>query len=219
MHGATCAVDGNLVVIYAEAVTLGVSVGKEASLQKFVRRKTDSGNDVCGSERGLFDIGEVVFRIAIEFEHADFDEREFLVAPRFGDVERIFFVIFRLFFRHDLEKQFPARKVFSFDRLEQIPLVAFAIPRNDCRRFLVGQIFDSLLRDEMKFYPGARSRGVYEAERVAAETVHMAITCGNAAIRHHNRYLMKRLGKHCPKIPVVLRRAKVGFRVAFDGVI
>lgn len=219
VHGATRAVDGNLVVIYAEAVTLGVAVGKEAALQKFVRRKSDSGNDMRGRERGLFDIGEVVFRIAVEFEHADFDERKFLVAPRFGDVEGIFFVIFCLFFRHDLEKQFPTREVFSLNRFKQIPLVAFAVPRDDCCGFFVGQIFDSLLRDEMKFDPRARSRGVYEAERVAAESVHVAITCGNAAVRHHDCNLMKRFGKHCPKIPVVLRRAEVGFRVAFDGVI
>ena len=51
--------------VCADAVTLCVGVGKCASLQHFIGGKFDAGNDVCGTERCLLNVGKEVFGIFV----------------------------------------------------------------------------------------------------------------------------------------------------------
>ena len=60
---------------------------------------------------------------------------------------------------------------------------------------------------------------VDEAEGVAAEAVHVAVAVGHAAVAHHDGDLVQRLGQQGPEVPVVLRAAQVGARVALDRVV
>src|SRR3546814_11081562 len=59
------------------------------SLQHAVRRKTNAGYDAGWRERRLFDFREVVFRVAVQFQHTDLDQRIVLVRPDLGQVDRI----------------------------------------------------------------------------------------------------------------------------------
>ena len=68
-------------MVDAEAVALGVAVGKKSSLQHAVGREADSGNNVCRVEGCLLDILEVFFRIAVEFQFAHFNERIVRMRP------------------------------------------------------------------------------------------------------------------------------------------
>jgi hypothetical protein len=53
-------VDGDLLVVDAEAVALGVGVGEEAGLEDRVSGGFDAGHQVGWGEGDLFDFGEVV---------------------------------------------------------------------------------------------------------------------------------------------------------------
>src|SRR5690606_15782192 len=71
----------------------------------------------------------------------------------------------------------------------------------------------------MELYPMPYVVFTDEAVRVAAETVHMAVATGYAAVAHNDGYLVQCLGEQCPEVPVVVGTPKVGLRVAFNGVV
>ena len=58
--GVQGAVDGDLLVVDAETVALGVGVAEEAGLEHGVDGGFDAGDEVGGGEGELFDVGEVV---------------------------------------------------------------------------------------------------------------------------------------------------------------
>src|SRR5712692_9990491 len=73
VHRALRLVDGQAVVVNAEAVAVRVGIGNKARLQHFVGREAHAGDDVARFERGLLDFGEIIFGIAIEDEFANVD--------------------------------------------------------------------------------------------------------------------------------------------------
>ncbi len=85
--------------------------------------------------------------------------------------------------------------------------------------FGVAQVPDALLRLEVELDPVALVLGVDEAEGVAAEAVHVAVSRRNAPVAHHDGDLVQRFRQRGPEIPVVLGAAQIGARVALDGVV
>ena len=125
----------------------------------------------------------------------------------------------RIFLRHDLHAQFPAREILIFDTLKQIALRAFAITAHQFGGFSITEVLDALHTLEMKFHPMALVGCIDEAEGMAAETVHVAIRGRNAAIAHDDCDLVQRFRQQGPEIPVVVRAAQIRFRIALDGVV
>ena len=97
--------------------------------------------------------------------------------------------------------------------------MAFAVLADDRLGFGVGQVLDALLRLEVELDPAALVLRVDEAEGVAAEAVHVAVGRRDAAVAHDDGDLVQRFGQRGPEVPVVLRAAQVGARVALDGVV
>ncbi len=58
-----------------------------------------------------------------------------------------------------------------------------------------------------------------KAEGVRGEAVHVAVSGGQAAVRHEDGDLMQRLGQQRPEVPVVFRAAHVCARIALDRVV
>ena len=172
---AARSVHGDRMVVDAEAVALGVAVGKEPALQHLVGRQADAGNDGGGIEGRLLDIGEIVLRIAVELQHADVDERKVPVRPDLGQIERIVGQLGGLGFGHDLDLHVPLREFARFDAVEQVALVAFAILGDDRFGLGVGEAFDALRRLEVELDPGPLARGVEQTEGMAAVAVHVAV--------------------------------------------
>jgi len=121
--GAARGVDGDLVVVDAEAVEVGVGVGHEAGLEDFVWAWADAWDEVGRFEGGLFDLGVVVLWIFVEFHLADFDEGEVGVGPDFGQIERVPLEGVGLCLGHDLDFECPAWEVAFFDGVEEVALV------------------------------------------------------------------------------------------------
>ena len=206
-------------VIHTQAVALGIAVGEQAPLQHLVRREADAGRHIGGVEGGLLDLGKEVFRVAIQFHDADFDQRTVPVEPDLGQVEGVIGQFRGIGLRHDLDEQRPTGKVPVLDALKQVTLVALAVLADQGFAFRVGQVADALLRLEVKLDPVAFVVGVDEAEGVAAETVHVPVGRRDAAVAHDDGDLVQRFRQRAPEIPVVLRAAEVGARVALDGVV
>ena len=132
-------------MIVAQAVTLRIAVGEQPSLQHFVGRKADAGHDAGRIERGLLHFREEVFRVAVELDHADFDQRVILVRPNLGEIEGMVGYFRGVGFRHDLHLERPLREVAPFDAFVEVALMALAVLADDRLGFGVGQVPDALL--------------------------------------------------------------------------
>ncbi len=206
-------------VVDAQAVALRVAVGEQASLQHLVGREADAGHHVGRVESGLLHVREVVLGIAVELHHAHLDQREFLLVPDLGQVEGIVGHFLRLLLGHHLDEELPAREILALDGFKEIALVTFAVLGDDGFRLGIRQVLDALLADPVEFHPGALIFGIDQAEGVGAKAVHVAVAGGDAALAHGDGHLVQRFGQRSPEIPVVLRAAHVGARIALDGVV
>ncbi len=75
---------GYLVMIHPKAVTLGIAIREQSSLQHFVGRKPDAGNDVYRIEGGLFHVLEIVVGVPVQLELSYRNQRELSFIPYFG---------------------------------------------------------------------------------------------------------------------------------------
>ena len=108
-------------------------------------------------ERGLFDLGEIILRIAVQLDGADLDQRIILVRPDFGQVEGDIGRLVGIGLGHDLHAAPPFRVGAALDRLEQVALVAFAVVADNPCRLGVRQGGDTL---QMELYPAPLIGGV-----------------------------------------------------------
>ena len=212
-------IDRNLVVVHAEAVPLGVTVGKEPPLEHLVGRETNARHDICRIEGGLFDLGEIVIRVIVQLQDPHLDQGIILVVPDLGQVKGIVGAGRRILLCHDLNRESPAGEVFFLDALVKVALVALPVLPDHGLGLGVGQVLDALLRLEVEFYPEALVLGVDKAEGVAAEAVHVAEGGGDPPIAHDDGDLVQRLRQGCPEVPVVLGAPHVGAGVPFHGMV
>ncbi|OQC60855.1 MAG: hypothetical protein BWX50_01675 [Euryarchaeota archaeon ADurb.Bin009] len=206
-------------VVDAQAVALCVSVGKEAPLQHLIGREPDARHHGGRVESRLLHVLEVVLGVPVQLEHAHLDQGELTLVPDFGEVEGVVGHGLCLFFGHHLDVHRPAGEVALPDALEEVALMALAVFCDDRLGFLVGQVLDALPGLQVEFDPDAFVFRVDHAERVAPETMHVAIGERNPAIAHGDGHLVQGFGKGCPEVPVVGRGAHVGVGVALDGTV
>ena len=113
--------------------------------------------------------------------------------------------MFCLLFGHDLDIHGPPRKLAPVNTVKQVPLMTLPILCNDCFRFLIGQVFDTLLGLQMEFYPDPLVFGVDHAESMAAKSMHVPVRGRNSPVAHDNGHLVQGFRQVAPKIPVVRR--------------
>ncbi|OPY82964.1 MAG: hypothetical protein A4E70_00433 [Syntrophus sp. PtaU1.Bin005] len=170
-------------------------------------------------EGRLFDLCVVVFRVLVQFHDPHFDEGIIAVIPDLGQVKGIVGMIQGLLLRHDLDVHGPARKITVLDAVIEIPLIAFPALGDHSLRLRIGEVFDPLLGSEVELDPVALVFRADEAEGVAAEAVHVAKACRNAAVAHHHGHLMEGLGQGRPEVPHAVGVAQIGARVAMDDMV
>ena len=111
-------------------------------------READAGHDVGRVEGGLLDLGEVVLRVAVQFQHAHLDQRVVLVEPDLGQVEGVVRVAVAASFSGiTWMYSFQLREVAVLDGFEQVALVALAVLADERLGLGVGQVLDALLGD------------------------------------------------------------------------
>ncbi len=116
----------------------------------------------------------------------------------------------RISFRHHLNVHLPTRKLLTLNRLIQVTLRAFAIFTHQLSSFGIRQVFDPLLRNQMKLNPEAFVISIDKAKSVRAKTMHMAVAGRNTAVTHDDGDLVQRLRQASPEVPVIDRTAHIG---------
>lgn len=89
-------------------------------MQHPVGRKLMPGTTLAGLKAACSHVLEIVVRIAVELDHADFDQWVILVRPDLGEVEGVIRHLLGIQFRHDLYVQRPFREVASLDGFVEI---------------------------------------------------------------------------------------------------
>src|SRR5712671_3791051 len=110
-------INGDVIEVHTEAVSLGISIREQAGLEHFVGREANSGNHICRGEGGLLHLCEVVFRITIELHYANFDQWVVTLGPDFSQIKRIVLVCLCLLLCHYLDEELPTGKISTVDCL------------------------------------------------------------------------------------------------------
>ncbi len=108
-------VDGQLFVVGAQTITLGVLVSEQAALQQLVGRGLDAGDEVGGGEGRFLHIIKVVGRVGVQHELAYLNARIVLLGDHLGHVEDIVLVVQALLVGQDLHADLPLGVVAPVD--------------------------------------------------------------------------------------------------------
>src|SRR5260370_11702213 len=111
-------VNRDVIEVNTKAVSLGISIREQPSLERLVRRPANSRNHIRWGEGRLLNLCEVVFWITIELHYANFDQRVVSFGPGFGQIKRIVLVCLCLFLCHYLDEELPTRKISALDCLQ-----------------------------------------------------------------------------------------------------
>ena len=202
------------VVVDAQAVAVRIGIRDQSPLQHFVRRKPHARHDVARLERRLLHFRKIIFRIAVQFQLADFDERIVLVRPHLRQIERVDVIGLRVLFRHDLHAHPPFGEVTLLDGVEKIALRVVWIRSFQRARLLAEEVLDPLLGFEVPFHVEEFVLRIDQAERVTAEAVHVPVAVRSPAVGEENRHLVQRFRRERPEIPHHRWRFQVRFRIA-----
>lgn len=175
-------VDGDLLVVGAEAVAVGVGVGEEAGLEDGVGRGFDSGHEVRGGEGGLLDLGKVVLDVLVEGELADGSEGHLALRPDLGQVEDVPSELLSLLRGKDLNIHGPARVIALLNRLEEILSMPIGVLGRHLPSLLIGKSLAALVRLEMGLDVDKGSVGLGPLEGVAGVAVHVSVGIRGAAV-------------------------------------
>lgn len=87
--GSVWTVDGNLLIVDTESVSVSVRVGEESSLKHFVFRRQNTRDQVTRSESSLLDLSKVVLGVFVEDKLSDIDKRVVTMRPNLCNIEDI----------------------------------------------------------------------------------------------------------------------------------
>lgn len=212
------AVDRQLLVVGSEAVTMGIGVREQTTLEHLVRGWFDTGDKVRRSKRDLLDFGKVVAWVAIEDHFTDWDQRVFALGPNLGEVERIEAGLLGLLEGHHLDVQRPAGEFSLGDRVVQITDSVIRIGTGQFIGTLGVQVLDALVGLEVELAPDRIAGGVDHLEGVRSIAVHEAETVRSTTIGEQEHHLVSRFRPQRDKVPEHIRILEVSRRVTLLGV-
>ena len=219
VNRAAGSINRDEVMIDSQTVTLGITVGEKPALQHLIRRETDTRHDIGRIESRLFNIGKIVFRIAVKFQDTYLNQGIILVIPDLGQVKGIVRHFGGIFFRHDLEIHRPAGIITFLDAFIQVTLMAFAVFGYYCFGFFISQVLDALLCFQVELDPEPLVLGIDEAEGMAAESMHMAVRIRNTAVTHDDGHLVQRFRERGAEVPLILGTSHIGAGVSLDSMV
>ena len=193
IEGAKGRVDGNLLVVDAQAVAVGVWVGEQAGLKDRVGGGLDPRDHVGGREGYLLDLGEVVLRVAVELELAEGAEWYFTLGPDFGQVEDVPAEFFSLLGAEDLDVAGPRGTVPFLNGFEEVLSVPVGVLRGHLAGLFVGEGLAALIRLAMDLDVVKCAIWLSELIRVSGVSVHVSVGIRGTAIREEMHDLVSGL--------------------------
>lgn len=210
--GTVGAVDGDLLVVGSESMSVGVGVGEETSLEHLVKRCFDSGNQVRGREGGLLGLGMEVLGVTVEDESADINQGVVTVGPDFGHVVDVKSVLVSVGDGHNLDLQVPGGEVSISDVVVEIVGSEILIGGDLSGSLLRGEALNSLVGFEVFLDEEFFTFLVDPLESVGRVAVHVSEAVGSSTVGHEDGHLMEGLGSVGPVVEL-----HVGVVGSLDG--
>ena len=182
VEGVERRVDGDLLVVDAEAVAVGVWVREEARLEHRVGRRLDSRDHVAGREGHLLDLGKVVLDVLVERELADAAQGHLALGPDLGQIEHVPAELLGLLWGEHLNVDGPAGELAALDGLEEILGVPVGVLRGHLAGLLVVEGLVALIRLEVDLDVVEGAIRLDKLVSVARVAVHVPIRVGGSAV-------------------------------------
>lgn len=211
-------IDGDLLVVDAEAMAVSVRVGEQTGLQDRIGRRFDPGNHVRRRKGDLLDLGEIVFGVLVERKFAKGSQGHVLLRPDLGEVEDVPSEFLGLFGAENLEVAGPGGVFAVLDGVEKVLGVPVRIFGRHLAGFLVGEGLAALVGLAVDLDVVETAIGFGEFVRMARVPVHVAIGIWRATVGEEVHDLMGGFlmgGEVVPEHGGVL---EIGLRVALLGV-
>lgn len=219
LHGcAVWAVDGDLIVVGSESVSMGIGVVDEATLEHLAVGRLNTWDHMGGSESGLLGLGVEVLRVLVKDKSADLLERVVAMGPDLGQIVDVESIVIGISDGHDLSVPSPGGEVALLDIVEKVHGGVILGLHAHLAGGLVGEVLDALVSlvvilDE-EFLTGL----VDPLESVGAISVHVSETIRGAAVGHQDGHLVESLRGVAPEVPGHVGVLDAGLRVSLLGV-
>lgn len=193
---------------------LSIIVPVKSSLEEFVRRVSDSGNDSSRREGNFLDFGEVVNGISIQLDGSDLDDGELIVLPDLCAIKGEW-VLVSSFLLHNLDGELVSGEISSIDGISEILSKEIVLLARNEFRFLVGHSLLSKFGDDVESDPNSLILLVDEAEGIGTPCVHGSETqwCSNGIGEYHQSS-MESFGVLAGVVPEHVRIVESSSRVS-----
>lgn len=216
--GSERAVDGDLVIVGSESVSVGVGVGEESALEHSVVGGLNAWNHVAWGEGGLLGLGEVVLGVAVQHQLADWEARVISVRPDLGHIEDVPLVVGGIGFGHDLNLHGPGGRVALGNVVKEVSGGVVTVLTSDSVGLGTGEVLDAGISLEVPLDVEGLAGLVHPLEGVRAVSVHVSVAVGGASVRHEDGELVDGLGSQGEEVPEHVRALEVGLGVTLLGV-
>ncbi len=193
VEGADGLVDGDLLVVDAQTVAMGVGVGEETGLEHRIRRRLHAWDHMRRGEGDLFNLGKVIFWVLVEAKSTEWSEGDIFLRPDFGEVEDVPAEFFSLFGREDLEVACPAWVFALLNAVEEILGMPVGVFGSHVTGFGVGEGLAALIGLAVNLDVVERTVRLGEFVGVARVAVHMTVRRWSSSIGEEMHNLMGRL--------------------------
>merc|ERR1712172_90854 len=143
-------IDWDLQIICTQAVTMGVGIREQSSLQHFIRARFNSGHQMGRAKSQLFNFSKIISWIAIECQFSSLNQRKFTMGPYFGQIKWVEFPIFSFLKTHDLNVHCVRGIISLSNGVVQITNSEIWIISSHIVSLLAIEGFDPLIRFVMK---------------------------------------------------------------------
>jgi hypothetical protein len=188
-------VDGQLLVVDTDTVTVRIRVGEQSRLQDGIGRGLDARGHVSWVEGDLLDLGEVVLRVLVQGQLADLAKGELSLGPDVRHVEHVDLLLlpelFGLLGGHGLHLHRPGGVVALLDGLVEILLrVVGGLLAGLFLRHELG----ALVAEDVELGVDPLAVLVEQLDGVTEVAVHEAPSVGDASIAEEDHDLVDGLG-------------------------
>ena len=216
--GAFGGIGGQEEVVSPQTVTLGVLVGEDTGLQKFIVRVMDAGHHQSGAEGKLFVFQEEVIGVSVQHHAPHGVQRESIFRPNLGDIQGIKLKLIFIRRVHGLNAQGPLGVLPTSNGVVQIlGGVGVILPPHQ-HRLIVQQHLHPTSGFPVEFHQRLTSFFVDQHKGVNAEAFDVAVVLGDAQVIEQKGEHVHRLWDVTEKIGNPPPLLNVVFGVGLQGV-
>ena len=176
------AVDGDLIEVSTESVSVGIGVREESALEHLVCRWLNTWDNVSGSKGNLLSLSEIVLRVLVEDEFANWDERVILLRDGLSHIENVELVVFTLLLGDELNVPSPRGEVALSDVVVQVLCGIVLVGSCEICSLFAGEVLDALIGLEVILDVVNFALIVHPLVSVRAVAIQMSETIGGATI-------------------------------------